>query len=165
MRGAAVVLVLALGASPADGQSVKPGAPAPQIDLPALGGGRVELSKLRGHPVVMSFWGTWCLPCREEFPELVRLHTSYADSGLRVLGINGRDQELSTKAVQWFVNEFAVPFPIALDQRGRARIAFRLVGLPTTIFIDSAGIVQQIHRGAISREELNRGVSLIFPPH
>jgi predicted transcriptional regulator len=81
------------------------------------------------------------------------------------LGINGRDQELSTKAVQRCVNEFAVPFPIALDQRGRARIAFRLVGLLTTIFIDSAGIVQQIHRGAISREELNRGVSLIFPPH
>ena len=165
MRGAALVLVLALGASAARGQGVKAGASAPEIDLPALDGGRVQLSKLRGHPVVVSFWGTWCEPCRSEFPELVRLHTTHADSGLRVLGINGRDQELSTKAVRRFADEFGVKFPIALDQRGKARQAFRLVGLPTTVFIDSTGVVQRVHIGPISREELDRGVSLIFPPH
>jgi cytochrome c biogenesis protein CcmG, thiol:disulfide interchange protein DsbE len=81
-----------------------------------------------------------------------------------VLGVNGRDQELSDKAVQQFVDELAVPFPIALDQRGLARRAFRLVGLPTTVFIDTAGVIQWIHTGPISREELERDLVRIVRP-
>jgi thiol-disulfide isomerase/thioredoxin len=163
-RSVALSFSLLVMASTAGAQNVKAGAPAPEIDLPTLTGGRVQLSKLRGHPIVVSFWGSWCPPCRSEFPELVKLHEAHGADGLLVLGVNGRDQELSTKAVQAFVDEFGVPFPIALDQRGRARRAFRLVGLPTTVFIDSAGVIQQIHRGPISREELDRGLSTIFPP-
>ena len=164
MRVALVVAALALGSSVAGGQPVRVGARAPEIDLPTLDGGRVQLSKLRGHPVVVSFWGTWCPPCRSEFPELVRLHTAYAPSGLVVLGVNGRDQERSTKAVQRFVDEFAVTFPVALDQRGRARQAFRLFGLPTTVFIDTAGVIQQIHTGPITRDELVRDLAGIIAP-
>ena len=95
----------------------------------------------------------------------VRLASTYADSGLRVIGVNGRDQELTTKHVQRFVNAFHVAFPIALDQRGKTRREFRLVGLPTTVFIDSAGVVQLVHMGPISREDLDHGVSLISPAH
>ena len=157
-------VALALAASTAAAQPVRQGAPAPEIDLPTLTGGRIQLSKMRGHPVVVSFWGSWCPPCRTEFPELVRLHETHAAAGLFVLGVNGRDQERNTKDVQKFVDEFAVPFPVALDERGRSRRTFRLVGLPTTIFIDSAGVMQRIHMGPISREELDRGVATIFPP-
>ena len=164
MRSALLVVALALGPGLAGGQPVRVGAPAPEIDLPALDGSRVQLSKLRGHPVVVSFWGTWCPPCRTEFPQLVRLHAAYATSGLVVLGVNGRDQELSNKAVQRFVDEFAVPFAIALDQRGRARRAFRLVGLPTTVFIDTAGVIQRIHTGPIRAEELDRALVTIVRP-
>jgi len=160
----AAVMALVLSASAVDAQAVRPGAPAPEIDLPTLTGGRVQLSKLRGHPVVVSFWATWCPSCRAEFPELVRLHETHGPAGLRVVGVNGRDQESSTKKVQMFIDKFAVSFPVALDQRGRARRAYRLVGLPTTVFIDSAGTVQRIHMGTISREELDRGVATIFPP-
>src|SRR5688572_12586460 len=99
--------MLALAASAAGAQPVRQGAPAPEIDLPALAGGRVQLSKLRGHPVVVSFWGTYCPPCRDEFPELVRAHAAHAAAGLHVLGVNGRDQEWSTKDVKKFVDEFA----------------------------------------------------------
>jgi peroxiredoxin len=155
--------MLALAASAAGAQPVRQGAPAPEIDLPALAGGRVQLSKLRGHPVVVSFWGTFCPPCRDEFPELVRAHATHAEAGLRVVGVNGRDQERSTKNVKKFVDEFAVPFPVALDQRGRARQAYRVVGLPTTVFIDSAGVVQRIHIGPISRGELDRAIAVILP--
>src|SRR5688572_9652909 len=98
LRAVAAALVLAapvLGAQP-----VRVGAPAPEIDLPALTGGRVQLSKLRGHPVVVSFWATWFPSCRIEFPELVRLHETHGPAGLRVVGVNGRDQESSTKKVQ-----------------------------------------------------------------
>ena len=159
-----VIVVLALAASTAGAQRVKLGARAPEIDLATLAGGRVKLSKLRGHPVVVSFWGTWCAPCREEFPELVRAYREHGSAGLYVLGVNGRDQELRTKDVQRFVDEFSVPFDIALDQRGRARKDYRIPWLPTTVFIDTSGVVQRVHFGPISRDDLDRAIALIFPP-
>jgi len=138
--------------------------PAPEIDLPVLTGGRVKLSKLRGQPVVVSFWATWCAPCRTEFPELVRLHETHGPAGLRVLGVNARDQERNTKNIKEFLDGFGATFPVALDQRGKARRTYRIVGHPTTVFIDSAGTIRQIHMGPISGEELDRGVAAILPP-
>jgi len=76
--------VFALAATSATAQPVRQGARAPEIDLPTLAGGRVQLSKLRGRPVVVSFWGSWCPPCRSEFPELVRAHREYGPAGLTV---------------------------------------------------------------------------------
>ena len=163
--GATVPLVLALAASVAGAQPVKVGMAAPEIDLPTLAGGRVRLSQLHGQAVVVSFWGSWCPPCRLEFPELVRAHREHAASGLYVLGVNGRDQELSTKDVRKFVDEFSVPFQVALDTRGKAQRTYRLRGLPTTVFIDAAGVVQGIHIGPISREELDSGIAAILPVH
>lgn len=157
------VIALALAASTAGAQSVKIGAPAPEIDLPSLSGGRVQLSKLRGHPVVVSFWGTWCPPCRLEFPELVRVYQTHGPAGLVVLGVNGRDQEYSTKDVRKFVKEFSVPFEIALDEHGDARKTFLILGQPTTFLIDSAGVVQAMHRGPLSRAELDSGIAMILP--
>src|SRR5215208_3992015 len=113
-RSIGVMAVLAF-AAPAAAQRVRQGAPAPEIDLPALGGGRVKLSGLRGHPVVVSFWATWCPSCRTEFPDLVRAQETHGPAGLKIIGVNGRDQELSTKNVQKFVDEFSLPFPVALD--------------------------------------------------
>lgn len=163
-RQCAMILTLVLTTSIAGAQPARPGMPAPEIDLPILTGGRVQLSKLRGHPVVVFFWASWCPSCRTEFPELARAYRTHGPAGLYVLGVNGRDQERRTKDVERFVDEFSVPFPVALDQRGRARRAYRLVGLPTAVFVDSAGIVRRIHPGPVSREELDRGIAAILPP-
>lgn len=145
----------------ATAQPVRVGAPAPEIDLPALDGGRVLLSGLRGHPVVISFWGTWCPPCRSEFPELVRAFETHGPAGLEIIGVNGRDQERRTKDVQKFVDEFGVTFHIALDQRGKARRTYGLIGLPTTVFVDSGGVVQRVHIGPLSAADLAEGISAI----
>lgn len=162
MHARSIVIALALAASTAGAQSVGLAERAPELDLPRLGGGRVQLSTLRGHPVVLSFWGTWCPPCRSEFPDLVRAHEQHGAAGLVVVGVNGRDQEYSTKDVTKFVTEFAVPFPIALDERGRMRQAFHIVGLPTTVFIDSTGVVRAMHIGPITRAELESGIAAIM---
>ena len=158
------IVALMMCAAGVAAQPVREGAPAPEIDLPVLTGGRLQLSKLRGHPVVLSFWGTWCPPCRDEFPELVRMHESFGPSGLRVIGVNARDRERSTRTVKEFIDEFRVAFPVALDQRGIALRSYRLVGLPSTVFVDSAGIVRRVHMGPISREDLERGVAAILTP-
>lgn len=159
----ALALLAAVEASTLEAQPIKPGKRAPEIDLPTLNGGRVELSKLRGHAVVVSFWGTWCPPCRNEFPELIKAQAKYADRGLLVLGVNGRDQERSTRDVQQFVDLFPVSFVVALDKYGSTRRAYRIVGQPTTVFIDASGIVRQVHTGLISHEELEEGIALILP--
>ena len=57
-----------------------------------------------------------------------------------------------------------MPFEVALDKRGRSRQAYLIRGLPTTVFVDSGGVIQRIHRGPISREELDRGIATILPP-
>ena len=147
----------------ATGQKPARGAPAPDIDLPTLAGGHVKLSSLKGHPVVLTFWGTWCPPCREEFPELVAAQKKHRDSGLVILAVNQRDQELSTKAVEDFVKEFGADFAVALDTRGRARRSFRLVGLPTMVFVDAAGIIQGVHPGPITSAEFDTGLAAILP--
>ena len=162
-RYLAVSSALLLSPPNAAAQKVGPGTAAPEIDLPALGGGRVKLSSLKGHPVIVTFWGTWCPPCREEFPQLVAAEKKYHDSGLVVLAVNQRDQELSTKAVQDFVKEFGVDFDVALDTRGRARRTFRLVGLPTMVFVDQAGVIQGVHPGPISAAEFDTKLASILP--
>ena len=162
-----VPLVVVLACAPiaaARAQDIAPGKPAPEIDLPTLQGGQVKLSLLRGHPVVLSFWGTWCPPCRDEFPELVAAYRKYHEVGLEVIGVNQRDQELSIRDVQAFVEKYSVDFTVALDSRGRSRRSFRLMGLPTTVFIDSAGIIRNVHTGPINAAELASGLALIVPP-
>jgi peroxiredoxin len=160
-RVGALLISVALFPMVASGQA-KAGGKAPEIDLPTLGGGApMKLSALRGHPVVVTFWGTWCPPCREEFPRLVAAYNKYHAVGLEIVGVNQRDQELNLKDVQAFADTHAVPFTIALDTRGRSRRTYRLVGLPTTVFIDSLGTIVQIQPGPVTAEALARGLALI----
>ena len=162
-RHGGVAVALALVGSVGYAQPVTPGARAPEINLPTLAGGRVRLSTLRGHPVIVAFWGTFCPPCRQEFPELIKAQATHARAGLTVVGVNGLDQEYSTKAVQRFVDELSVTFTIALDKRGKARGDYLVLGLPTTVFIDTGGVIRRIHRGPLDRAGLDTGLAAILP--
>lgn len=143
---------------------LRDGSRAPDIALRTLEGAPFRLSLLRGSPVVLTFWGTWCPPCREEFPALADAHRKHQGAGLRVVAVNQRDQELATTDVQKFVQEFSVPFTVVLDPRGRSRREYRLVGLPTTVFIDSAGRIVHTISGPVSRAQLANGLTAIGIP-
>ena len=149
---------------PVGAQEIAPGRPAPEIDLPKLQGGQVKLSALRGRPVVVTFWGTWCPPCKVEFPELVAAHRKYREAGLEVLAVNQRDQEIRTTDVEAFVKQYSVEFIVAMDQGGKSRRRYRLIGLPTTVFIDAGGIIRQVTSGPIAPSQLARGLATILPP-
>jgi cytochrome c biogenesis protein CcmG, thiol:disulfide interchange protein DsbE len=164
LRPLALALAALLLVAPDAEAQLRAGTRAPEVDLPTLGGQRFRLSALRGRPVVMTFWGTWCPPCRDEFPELATAFRDYHALGLEVVAVNQRDQELSTAAVEEFVAEFASPFIVVLDTRGRSRRAYRLRGLPTTLFIDTAGVVTRVVSGPITPAQLAAGLATIGIP-
>lgn len=114
----------------------KPGEPAPAFALERLEGGRVGLIDLRGRPVIVNFWATWCIPCRTEMPELALAWKQHRAAGLEVLAVNLTDQE-RRKDVHRFAEDLGIPFPVLLDVRDRVRERYELVMLPTTVFVDT----------------------------
>lgn len=146
-----------------EGQAARPevGDSAPAINLDRLGGGQTSLGSLRGRPVLVNFWASWCVPCRQEMPELAAAWQARRTSGLEVLAVNLTDQE-RLKDVEAFVAEFALPFPVLLDKRGRVREGYGLAALPATYFVDSLGVVRGVHAGPLTRSALERGLALIL---
>lgn len=138
------------------------GALAPSISLKLLGGGSAALETLRGRPVLINFWATWCAPCRQEMPDLAAVRQAHQANGLEVLAVNLTDQE-RLKDVQAFVAELALPFPVLLDERGRARERYGIATLPTTYFVDTLGLVRGVHPGPLTSGALQKGLALILP--
>lgn len=154
------VLAVCLAEPPATAQSPEVGNAAPDFSLEALDGARASLSELAGHPVLVNFWASWCKPCRAEMSEIIAAYRQHAELGLEVVAVNATDQE-EMKDVRQFVDELGMPFLVLLDKKGKVRKRYRLAGLPTSIFIDRAGIVRAIHPGPMSREALDQGVAEI----
>ena len=91
------------------------------------------------------------------------MHRQLSPSGLRIIAVNGRDQETALADIEKFVRASKADFDVLLDTRGAVRRAYKIVFLPTTVFVDSAGRLRRVHTGAISAEELASGVALISP--
>ncbi len=112
---------------------------APDFTLPTLSGEKIRLSSLQGKVVLINFWATWCVPCRTEMPTIEELYQRYKDRGLEIVAINL--DSLSTAGVKAFVEEVRVTFRIVLDPSWATAQVYRVVGLPTTYFVDRAGNV------------------------
>lgn len=118
---------------------------APDFTLIALDGKPVQLSALRGNPVIINFWATWCGPCRAEMPELEQVWQAYQPDGLMLLGV---DQAESPATVARFRQEVVnVSFPLLLDTSSQVSALYGVRALPTTFFIDAEGRIQDIKVG------------------
>ena len=155
-----VVLVMATVRPSAQGL----GAVAPDFSLKTLAGDTVTLSHLRGHPVFLNFWATWCKPCRGEMSDIIAAYDAHHTAGLEVVAINLTDQE-RMKDVRTFVDDLRLPFPVLLDEKGKVRKTYRLRGVPTSVFIDTLGVVRLVNIGPITRENIQRGLAEILPAH
>lgn len=111
-----------------------PGHPAPEFELELIEGGTISSLHLKGRPVVINFWTSWCAPCREEARELERAWRTYEGRGVRFLGVNLYDFEEEARG---FIDEFGLTFPVARDVPQGAARKFGVTGIPETYFIDS----------------------------
>ena len=126
---------------------------APEFALNSLEGKQVKLGDYRGKVILINFWASWCLPCKEEMPLIQTASEQYRDQGLVVLGINMTDLD-DRKAIDGFVQETGVSFPILLDKSGSVSNDYRVFSIPTSFFIDRMGIIQHFQMGAMSAKQL-----------
>lgn len=135
---------------------VRPGRPAPDFDVPMLGGGRISLAELEGRPVALNFWATWCPPCVIELPLLQEAERRHADVGLAVVALNaGQHHEY----LEGFMAERGLDIPIALDPGKDVYERYRVVGLPTTVWIDADGVVRAIELGVLTNDKIDAYVA------
>jgi cytochrome c biogenesis protein CcmG/thiol:disulfide interchange protein DsbE len=144
------ILVANLGRDPHMVRSPLVGRPAPDFALPPVGGGKpVTLESLRGKPVVINFWATWCVPCFEEHPALAAAARGLPD--VQFLGVIYEDEETRTQA---FLKERGSAYPSLMDPDGRAAIAFGVFGVPETFFIDAEGRIVEKYVGPLQRSTI-----------
>lgn len=142
--------------------SPRVGFAAPDFRLNTLEGGTIQLSDLRGQPVVVNLWASWCSPCKAEMPALQRVYQDTRAGGLQVLAVNMSSQD-SIRAVQDFVAENGLQFPVPLDERGEVARLYQMRALPSTYFIDSQGIIQQvIFGGPMSEATIRASVQALL---
>ena len=126
----------------------------PEFTLTGLDGQRHSISEWKGHPQVVNFWATWCVPCRKEIPLLSRMQTEYASKGLKIIGIAVDFPE----DVQKFVTATPLPYDVLMgeDDALEAAKAYGVesMALPFTAFVDSHGRVLTVHLGELHEPNL-----------
>lgn len=152
---------LAPSSPPTPPQGTQVGDLAPDFQLLTLDQEPVSLGDLRGNPVVLNFWASWCPPCVSEMPFLQEIHEEYSEEGLMLLAINVRE---SQSKVEEFVQSKNLSFPVLLDTEGEVSQQYSIRYLPTTFFIDGDGIIQEKKIGPfISKAEIERELGKITP--
>ncbi|MPZ52464.1 MAG: redoxin domain-containing protein [Acidimicrobiia bacterium] len=143
------ILVLVFDTSAPETVTLEERAPAFEVDL--LGGGTFSLQRHQandGRPLVVNLWASWCVPCREEIPDLSVF--AMKNPGIAVVGVAVQDQ---LEPARELIDELRPAYPTAFDE-GPFRDAYQTFGLPATIIIDSNGIVQEIVDGQVNTTTL-----------
>jgi peroxiredoxin len=135
------------------------GHPAPDFTLTGLDGQTFTLSELRGKPVVLNFWATWCPPCRAEMPEL-QAASERLQGEVAIIGVN---QGENAQQVAAFVQPLGFTFPMPLDAKTDVSRAYLVRNLPTTFFIDRDGIVRYSQIGPLTEATLVQRLKTIYP--
>ena len=122
----------------------------------------VALQEYQGRPVVLNFWATWCVPCRQELPVLQAAYDAYRDKGLVILAIS-QDAAEKKATVRSYVADLGITFPPLLDPEGNVAAYYNIFLLPSTIFINPAGTVVAVHLGLMTRPQIEQHLVAIMP--
>ncbi|MGZ5352520.1 MAG: TlpA family protein disulfide reductase [Actinomycetota bacterium] len=135
--------------------------PTDAAELPELdpAGFRTLLGQLRGTPVLVNFWGSWCAPCRDEAPDLADAHERFGDR-VQFLGVDLLDARESARG---FMRDYGWTYPSVFDPSGAIRDDLGLLGQPVTLFIDAAGELVDRWTGPIPPGELAARLERLAP--
>jgi len=128
---------------------------APDFTLKTPTGEEYTLFKLRGQAVLVNLWATWCPPCRAEMPAIEKMYQEYKGQGFIVLAIDMTYQDDPLNVVP-FMQEYGLTFPILLEETGDVAALYQLRSLPSSYFINRAGIIQEVVIGGPMSEALLR---------
>lgn len=155
---AVVLIALVVGAivwTTGSDDSAEPADPAPEVTLEFFEGNSQQLSDLRGKPVVLNFWASWCPACISEMPAFGEVHRRLGDE-VEFIGVNM--QEVDLDAAMSLVEQTGVEYRLVHDVDGSIYNAFGGIAMPTTVFISADGSVELTHAGAMFEEELTETI-------
>lgn len=128
---------------------------APDFTLKTPGGEEYTLSELKGNAVLVNLWATWCPPCRAEMPVIEKMYREYKDQGFVVLAVDMTYQD-DPANVAPFIQKYGLTFPVLLEETGDVGDAYQLRSLPSSYFINRAGVIQEVVIGGPMSEALLR---------
>jgi peroxiredoxin len=131
------------------------GALAPNFNATTLNDEMVSLGTLRGTPLILNFWATWCEPCEVELPELQRIADEFTPQQLRVLAVNNGEADATIEA---WIARLQLSLTIVLDRDLEIVTMYQVRGLPQTFILDGDGIVRDIFFGAVNYDTLYAAV-------
>jgi len=136
----------------------RPGELAPDFRLQRADGSPLRLSELRGQPVFLNFWATWCTFCLEEMPDMQRIAEQF-DGQLVVLGVNAGD---SVAAGDGFANRIGATYELVYDTEQQVVAGYRVRAMPSSYFIDAEGRIVDAHLGFLTRDDMLEKVTALL---
>jgi peroxiredoxin len=149
--GAAVLWTIISANTGQGGEGLPAGTMAPGFSLVDVNGKHVSLADFRGRPVLLTFWGSWCDPCRVQMQNLETVYPSAQAAGIAVLAVDIRETDVS---VNGFKTMFGIMVPILLDRTGNVSRLYRVDKIPVSYFIDRAGKIRDVYAGPLSGEQI-----------
>lgn len=118
--------------------------PAPDFTLDSRTGKPLSLAQYKGQVVMLNFWASWCVPCKQEMPLLEDIQKKYSKLGFTLIGVN---VEPDSKAANAVLEKIPVSFPVVYDTQSKVSKAYDVSGMPSSVFIDRKGQIRVLHRG------------------
>ncbi|HEX5370555.1 MAG TPA: TlpA disulfide reductase family protein [Dehalococcoidia bacterium] len=136
---------------------------APDFEVSSLDCKRLRLSGFRGQPVLLNFWATWCVPCKQELPLIQQTLNAHTADNLAVIAVDSAESYTSESR---FVQKLGIALTVfGYDPRGEVYTRYQLLGLPTSFFIDARGVITQVVRGALNESQISDGVAGAISGH
>ena len=118
-----------------------------------------SLDDLKGKPLVLNFWASWCISCRNQANDLEKFYKKYKSLGVQVVGITIHDTQDAAKG---FIDRFGKSYTIGIDIDGKAGINYGVIGVPETLFINAEGIIKHKEVGPVNMKILTEKLALIL---
>ena len=136
----------------------EPGALAPNFRLETTTGEMLELAELRGTPIFLNFWATWCFYCLTEMPAMQKVADDYGDQVI-VLGVNAGDTPQDART---FAGNFDIRYPLVLDTDKEVTEAYKVRQMPTSVFIDEHGVVTNVIYGVLVPDQMRQNIDAML---